>query len=341
MLNELDVIRTWLKWCDDNGIKPWLFDFKQFFRENVWTSGEVNDETHLHEWLLYKFGKKYSENTKKNSNILGYIEKEKKVDKDPDKIARPIYTVLGWQDSSNIHAEGDQMNSFQTTFTQLFAVKSRTNGAPFSDENREYYQRDGSEQIPKVSNVFKDMTQKLQKNPKKFQQHVFDEYAFRKNEVIFESVKRFAGLTHSVGNFIVLPSKYNLVRGTARQVRDYWDLSLQMIHDLFYSVGDAGESAWRDFVKQFYLQPFVRQNDYSVGELWAGHLNGQIYPQNSVQVEEFYYRVNTLIEVRGKWITKILCEELDSETRDYYLKKLELGSLKYIRFYDEIIEKGK
>ncbi|WP_125571926.1 hypothetical protein [Lacticaseibacillus songhuajiangensis] len=347
MLKEQNAICCWLKWCNDNEIKPWLFDFKQFFRDSVWTSDKINDETHLNEWLLYKFEKKYSENVKKVPPLLNCFEKGKKVDKDPDKIARPIYKVLGWIDSNSIHADGDQMNSFQTTFTQLFAIKSsnrgRTNGAPFSDENLECYRKHYFEQIPEVSDLFKEMVQDLQQSPQNSKQNIFNEFAFRKNELIFKNLKEFAGLTHSIGNFIVMPVKYNLVRGSAEQVRDYWDLSLQVIHDLFYSAGDIGRSAWKNFVEQFYLQPFVRRNDYSVGELWTGHLTGQIYPQSSVQVEEFYYRVNMLIEERGKWITRILCEkldsELDSETKKFYLKELKLGSMDHIRFYDEIIEK--
>lgn len=147
-------------------------------------------------------------------------------------------------------------------------------------------------------------------------------------------IERFARLTHSIGNFTVLPYKINTTRGTSKDFRDYWDITLKVIYDLFMSIGDEGISAWKAFIKKYYLQPFVKHDDtYYVGELWLQHFNKSVYPIEDEDFKQFYHNVNLLIEERGKWIAKQLCDKLNLQDLSFYK---ELEGMKEIKFFDEL-----
>ena len=101
----------------------------------------------------------------------------------------------------------------------------------------------------------------------------------------------------------------------------------------------------KKFVDKYYLNPFINKKDkkYRTQPFWTKHFKKskkdhiKPLPQNIGDLE-FYHNVNLLIEERGKWIIKILCEE-------HYPKDLlpnltfykELKKMKKIKTFEEII----
>lgn len=52
----------------------------------------------------------------------------------------------------------------------------------------------------------------------------------------------------------------------------------------------------------------------------------------------FYTNVNLLIQERGKWITKLLCEKLALTDLDFYVNN-RLDQMKKISFFNDLIKK--
>ena len=89
----------WLKYCDENSIKPWDWDFK-----NYSLSPLPNDSI---------------------TAFLKYKQLPNNVGIDCDKAALYLYKLLGWQESQDSIIRGETMNSFITTFIE--AIKNSSN----------------------------------------------------------------------------------------------------------------------------------------------------------------------------------------------------------------------
>lgn len=96
-MEDINVI-DWLNYCDENNIKPWLWDFK-----NYSLSPFQNDS--ITAFLKYK-------ELPKNEGI------------DCDKAAFYLYQMLGWQNSVKDIIRGETMNSFITTFNEAIKDSS-------------------------------------------------------------------------------------------------------------------------------------------------------------------------------------------------------------------------
>ena len=80
-------------------------------------------------------------------------------------------------------------------------------------------------------------------------------------------LQKFAGLTHSIGNFTLIPYKlrgepFNASRGAS--VCDYWDLSLKLLKEDF-----SGET-FKSYINTFFLNDYVDEN-YDIKPLMARH----------------------------------------------------------------------
>ena len=318
-----NFVKLWLTYCDDQGIKPWEFDFKFFYKDDADTSSAIEL------WLKYRLNvlHKLRLNNSVNQVLKDEINKLSLSDiVDPDKLAFPIYKALNWQENPDDIVRGDSMNSFKATFTQDI-MKSQNRKAAYRQ-----IQIDINEYLDKQYDV-------LLKN---------------KNYLAFEivhnnQVEQFAKLTHTVGNFTVLPYEFNVERGMSATFHDYWDKSLDYIRTSFLEVENAGATLpaklqplvaeekldWPGFVEKYYLQPFVNQGAYTVGELWTDHLKRGAYPTRESDFTEFYYNINLLIVERGKWMTKELCDKYGLQTLSFYQN--DLKNMTRIKHFDEIV----
>lgn len=160
------------------------------------------------------------------------------------------------------------------------------------------------------------------------------------DESLFSKLEEFACLTHSIGNFTVLPSWINQGRGVGT-TKDYWDLTLNDLHK-FHMLYSQENTSWKAFIEKFYLQPYVVEDEgtYKPQPLWNNHFSAAVNPEKIVDFKQFYSNVNLLIKERGKWITKILCEQLRLTDLNFYIDN-HLDQMEKIRFFNEIITTEK
>lgn len=314
-------VKNWLKYCDNKNIAPWEFDFKQCYLEE-----DIEDKSNLWLVLAYKYSHSLSEkNTMFNvTNNTGRYA-------DCDKEAFPIYHVLGWQDKITDNFRGDTMNSFATTFIPLLSVSG-----PFSVENTKTW---NSVDFGGVPNIYDELIRWVKndtvENIEKFHFNTENLHRIKNGSTstcLLNEIEKFAKLTHTIGNFTVMLTWMNQGRGIGN-VKDYWDLTLKSFQDFFMQF-EHGNKIWMEFIEKYYLLPFV-DNNYEVKELWDNHFEKPVIPSTIEDFEQFYSNVNLLIEERGKWITKILCEKLDLIDLKFY--KNSLADMKKVRYFNEII----
>ena len=263
----------WLNYCDQNNIKPWLWDFK-----NYSLSPFQNDS--ITAFLKYK-------ELPKNEGI------------DCDKAAFYLYNILGWQNTTEDIIRGETMNSFITTFNE--AIK----------DSSDYY----------------TIANRLGKKPR--DRHIpystlYQNQNYLKFDIIQKNIKEFelfAILTHTIGNFTVLPSWMNT--GRYYFSRDYWDITLLSLQEW---LNILSPDAWTNFVETYYLQPYVN-TEYNVELFWEGH-DKKILPKKE-NYPVFLKKVNERIEERGKYMIKQICNKLNKTDFNFYTDLETMDKIKY------------
>jgi len=183
-MNSQEWVEKFFIYCNDNGLKPWEYDYKRFYAEDSDTSSSMEL------WLKYKMNEidEPVDNSinKELGSVFEYIGKQRK---DPDKVNFPIYQLFGWQDHPNDIIRGDSMNSFKTTFTMAIILSTNKDSVYESIGIRPTdYLSDKYDLLLKDDNVLE--FEKIKKNA----------YA----------VMRYAGLNHTFGNFMPLNYKLNI-----------------------------------------------------------------------------------------------------------------------------------
>lgn len=292
------TVENFFEYCDVNKIKPWEYDFKRCYSGN-----DKVFQDNIEHYLRYKNNEL---DVKNEFNFTGKSGKHA----DCDKEAFPIYKILNWQSDKDDIIRGETMNSFITTFGR--SIRESDNKEKIFNDNLEvnsrFYVTTYLDGLIKCNNYLK----------------------FNTVSTNFHELSKFALSTHTIGNFTVLPHWMNTGRYNFSQ--DYWDLTLKSLYD-FLNLLDG--SAWESFIKKYFLECYVSKNEYKPMELWKDHFQEDtpILP-NASQIEEFLVNTNKRIEVRGKLITKKLCEKIEKYDFDFYS---EIKDIKEI-YSDEIEE---
>lgn len=286
---ENKKIIKWLNYCDSQNIKPWLWDFKNCYSDDLSTNNLCN---------ILKY-KSYELIKPTEFCVTGKSGK----DADCDKEAFYLYQMLGWQNSVKDIIRGESMNSFITTFNE--AIKDSSDYGTLS----------------KVLGI------------KEKERHISYSTLYQsQNYLIFDNIQnnlddfqKFATLTHTIGNFTVLPSWMNT--GRYYFSRDYWDITLLSLQEW---LNILSPDAWTNFVKTYYLQPYVN-TEYNVELFWEGH-DKKILPKKE-NYPVFLKKVNERIEERGKYLIKQICNKLNKTDFNFYT---DLETMDRIKFSNEL-----
>ena len=278
----------WLNYCDQNNIKPWLWDFKNCYSSEL-TADNISN------FLKYKNGELVNPST-------FCITKQVCSNADCDKEDLPLYNVLGWQHSERDIIRGETLNSYITTFTQAIT----------NDPN------------------YKEICKKIGVNLNEYLNKQYPILYHNKNYQNFEMIQKnlkgfeaFAKLTHTIGNFTVLPHWMNT--GRYNFSKDYWDITMLSLQEW---LTDLSPKAWKKFIDTYYLQPYV-DNNYQTEVFWETHNYKYIYPKKTEDFSIFLKRVNERIEERGKFIIKQICDKLNKKDFHFYKEIENMDKIKY------------
>lgn len=274
------------------------------------------------------FGKKYA----KGKEEKGKEEKEKGIDFDYDRSNLSTYvfckTILRHIDTKlkvvrgkkgpygaevameNYSLSGETMNSWATTLEKFFKAYWK-----------EYYVED-------FPGVGKPLWEYLSQG---------ENYKYEKTKKPLPLyITDFLEVVYTIGNFIPLP------KNRPNLYSDYWDLFLAEIYNYFYPKGKIGnyvkvssdpdynewlktyygdeKQRWNAFVERNYMQPFVEKLEgegYGKPlELWDGHFNGKLLPDEEWQFEQFFVNARIRILRRGWLIANALIENEKEDAND-------------------------
>ena len=292
---EHQKVIDWLKYCDENNIKPWEWDFKNCYSDALTPDSITN-------FLKYKNGELTNPTTFRVTKLLGKYA-------DSDKEAFYLYKCLGWQESQESIIRGETINSYLTTFNKAMEL-SYNYDFLYKELKLDEIITIGKKDFPQYYiNLYKN------KNYEKFD-------IIAKNADNFE---KFAELTHTIGNFIVLPHWMNT--GRYNFSRDYWDLTLLSLYEWFNAFLTEDEP-WNKFIKNYYLQPYVNSN-YQPEIFWENHSFRNKELEGTEEFSIFLKKVNERIEERGKFIIKQICDKLDQKDFNFYKEIKNMDTIKF------------
>lgn len=295
---EHQEVIDWLRYCDENNIKPWEWDFKNCYSDKLTSDGITN-------FLKYRNDELTDPTIFRATDRIGESA-------DCDKEAFYLYKLLGWQESQDSIIRGETINSYLTTFKKAMKLSYNYNFL-YNELKLDEIITIGKKDFPQYYiNLYKN------KNYEKFD-------IIAKNADNFE---KFAELTHTIGNFIVLPHWMNT--GRYNFSKDYWDLTLLSLYEWFNAFLTEDES-WKKFIKNYYLQPYVNSN-YQPEIFWENHSFRNKELEGTEEFSIFLKKVNERIEERGKFIIKQICDKLDQKYFNFYK---EIKNMDTIRFSNE------
>ncbi|HGZ3532826.1 TPA: hypothetical protein ACOKTJ_002083 [Streptococcus pneumoniae] len=284
---EHQEVIDWLRYCDENNIKPWEWDFKNCYSDTLTPDSITN-------FLKYKNGELTDPTTFRVTELLGKGA-------DCDKEAFYLYKCLGWQNSENCITRGETLNSYLTTFTRSITK---------TPHYKSIYKKIGIDEEQYLNEQY----------PTLYNNNNYENFIIIKENK--EQFKKFAKLTHTIGNFTVLPHWINT--GRYNFSKDYWDITMLSLQEWLNLLPN---DTWKCFVDAFYLQPYVNEQ-YETELFWEGHTSERPNMERQ-HFPIFLKKVNERIEERGKFIIKQICDKLDQKDFNFYKEIENMDKIKF------------
>lgn len=324
----------------------YLYDFKDSITKEIDLYFQGKEETKK----FQDFINNYSAAVKSTARYCCYKKyvgselPQENYDCDRISITREIYkTLWDWQDVMKgengkiktagycdcgeilgLRMGGDTMNSFWITFSRWLTEK-------YSDTycwSKKSYKIKNSKILSKTERI---------------------EAVMKDNYLRYsEAIDKFANLTHSIGNFVLVPAHFNTCRGSSNAVYDYWDYSLLYLKnhgfrtlDYFDFEKSFEKKDYKRYINTFFLwdyvddegtplslfAPYEMFKGKNTSESEDGHQKliskgeGDVLPTGK-EIENFLQNVNYAIQRRGIFMVAMLKIAINSKTKALYANKI-------------------
>lgn len=284
-MDNRKMVTNWLKECDEQGILPWEYDFKEeVFIQKSWSpSFNKNPVKRILE---------------KDSNFYGNPVCET----EDSMLMQAVYHILWGTYSKNVIGEdkgdcdADVMNSFWTIFRNFANSKFKDffesahnicPGVSFPNKGIFSTKDEESRKLLLAYNKYKvkegdSWITLILKN--------YDNVFLSLNNTYLQKSAMFS---HTLGNFTLTPKGFNLKHNDGNNT---WSKALLNLKKLDWAKNKyLGCTSWKEYCKKFYMDDYEKEYAYATTE------DSQ---------DKFLQKINTAIEQRGKLMTKRLCDEL-------------------------------
>jgi hypothetical protein len=180
---------------------------------------------------------------------------------------------------AKLEYERDTINSFKTTYNQALAIAIEGASESNPKLNPKDYIKYGWVDIPKLDREHQQIREKVDSN---------------------KELQDFAILTHTIGNFTILPNpdkdtyKRGFNVGRNAKTKDYWDLSLELLRSALHN-----DELFKCYCNEFFLTPYYLDNKGNVVQLFNREGNA-LLPQTESDLNEYLRNVNKKILERGE-----------------------------------------
>jgi hypothetical protein len=179
--------------------------------------------------------------------------------------------------------ERDTMNSFKTTYNQAVLIEAEEIGVDL----KKYQSTYGRISIEKLLVDCPEITERLNQNP---------------------DLNEFATMTHTIGNFTMLPNpntdnyKRGFNVGRYSHTNDYWDLSLELMKEELQN-----DELFNAYIEIFDLRDYIDENGKIIPLFERKKSPEHFEPQTREELTEFLQNANKKIKARGERLVKRLC----------------------------------
>lgn len=292
-MDNRKIVTNWLKECDEQGILPWEYDFKEeVFIQKSWSpSFNENPVKRILE---------------KDSNFYGNPVCET----EDSMLMQAVYHILWGTYSKNVIGEdkgdcdADVMNSFWTIFRNFANSKFKD----FFESAHNIYPR-VSFPNKGIFSTEDEKSRKLLHDYNKYEVKEGDSWItliLKNYDNVFLSLnntylQKSAMFSHTLGNFTLTPKGFNYSGTPEKNLKhndgnNTWSEALLNLKELDWAKNNyLGCTSWKEYCKKFYMDDYEKEYAYATTE------DSQ---------DKFLQKINTAIEQRGKLMTKRLCDEL-------------------------------
>ena len=269
---------------------------------------------------LYLKGKKNTVSKDEVEKIAAPYSLRNKQEPDNCDLAKEIYGLLWDESLLKICTSGDTMNSWKTTWKEMFA--------PHKSRLQQCGRLSGLKKVRSWSIRASMLAYSAEKE--EFQQIIN----------ACPGAENFLNACYTLGNFLPIPPQFQS-RGTS-SLKDYWDLTLVCIYNYYMQKGHPVDMeefhhpiigkpytlewmvgaknlaqceewlsffpSWKDFVKKNFLESFVEDSYGPPKPLWKEHFTGPVLPKEG-QLQDFFTNAANWIEKRGKAMANALREK--------------------------------
>ncbi|MDT2814784.1 hypothetical protein [Vagococcus carniphilus] len=156
------------------------------------------------------------------------------------------------------------------------------------DKYIDYYKHYNKEHFPKLKLEIEDNQKKIT-----WIEFLLINYErFDKVNEKMDELKRFAKLTHTIGNITVVPVGFN----GGRNSYDYWDYGLMKLRKFLITL-----DSWNNYVEKYHMEPFLNSEHIPLFFLNDNLKEGKLeLPQETERVIKSLKIINDSIELRGR-----------------------------------------